>query len=66
MVPNLFFLVWIKKPIAMQERDQHFGQKDFNDAYLSQINWDWLFLKGQMIFSGIIILGLVAFLLWFV
>lgn len=39
---------------------------DAYEKYVSQINWDWLFLKGQMIFSGILLLGLILFLYWFI
>ncbi len=49
----------------MEVRQNHFGRKEVFQAYISQINWDWLFLKGQLIFIGIIFLGLLAFLIWF-
>lgn len=40
-------------------------KNDSLEGYLSQINWDWLFLKGQLIFSGILLLGLIFFIIWF-
>ena len=49
----------------MEAREKHFRQKEFVQLYLEQINWDWLFLKAQMIFGSIIVLGILAFLLWF-
>lgn len=49
----------------MEAREKRFGRKEIFEAYLSQINWDWLFLKGQLIFGVIMILGVLAFLLWF-
>lgn len=49
----------------MEARPKRIGKKDFFQAYLSQINWDWLFLKGQLIFVAILLLGLISFILWF-
>lgn len=49
----------------MEARQRQFGRKEVFEAYISQINWDWLFLKGQIIFSGILFLGILAFLFWF-
>lgn len=49
----------------MQVRERQFGRKEIFEAYISQINWDWLFLKGQLIFVSILLTGILAFLLWF-
>ena len=49
----------------MVVREKKFGRKELYEAYVSQINWDWLFLKGQLIFGGIFFIGLIAFLFWF-
>lgn len=49
----------------MEARQKHFGRKQFYEAYVSQINWDWLFLKGQLIFVLIFLIGLIGFVLWF-
>lgn len=49
----------------MVVREKKFGRKELYEAYVSQINWDWLFLKGQLIFGGILIIGVLAFLYWF-
>ena len=50
----------------MEARPKTIGKKEFFDAYLSQINWDWLFLRGQIIFAAIFLTGLLGFVLWFV
>lgn len=50
----------------MGVRGKHFGKKEFYDAYVSQINWDWLFFKALLIFGGILLIGLIVFLLWFI
>lgn len=49
----------------MEANEKQFREKEIAEFYLSQINWDWLFLKAQMIFGSIILLGVIAFLLWF-
>lgn len=41
------------------------GQKEDLRSYISHINWDWLFLKGQLIFGSILLFALVCFLVWF-
>jgi cobalamin biosynthesis protein CobD/CbiB len=53
-------------PKIMETREKRIRRRDFFQAYVSQINWDWLFLKGQFVFLAIILFGLAAFLLWFV
>jgi hypothetical protein len=50
----------------MEAREKQFGRKEIFEAYISQINWDWLFLKGQLIFTAIFLVGFLAFLFWFV
>ena len=50
----------------MELRGKEFSKREFYQAYISEINWDWLFLKGQLVFGGIMFVGLVGFLLWFV
>ncbi|NJY62769.1 hypothetical protein HC174_08365 [Salinimicrobium sp. CDJ15-81-2] len=50
----------------MVVREKKFRRKEFYEAYISQINWDWLFLKGQFIFGGILFIGVLAFLYWFI
>lgn len=49
----------------METRKKRLGGKELIQSYISQINWDWLFLKGLLIFAGIFLLGLIGFLLWF-
>ena len=49
----------------MEVREKQFGRKDFYEAYVSQINWDWLFLKAQLFFGAILLIGLAFFMLWF-
>jgi len=49
----------------MKASEKRLNRKVFFETYLSQINWDWLFLKGQLIFTGIICLGTLIFILWF-
>ncbi|MDX1603632.1 MAG: hypothetical protein R3209_11205 [Salinimicrobium sediminis] len=49
----------------MVVRQKKFGRKELYEAYISQINWDWLFLKGLLIFGGILFIGVLAFLYWF-
>ncbi|WP_423819070.1 hypothetical protein V5739_16435 [Salinimicrobium sp. TIG7-5_MAKvit] len=49
----------------MRLREKRLYKKVFLEAYLAQINWDWLFLKGQLIFTGIISLGTIIFIFWF-
>ncbi|MFD2518325.1 hypothetical protein [Salinimicrobium flavum] len=48
----------------MDAKEKKYGPEKTYESYVSQINEDWLFLKGQMIFGGILFLGLLAFLLW--
>ncbi len=40
-------------------------KKEYYQAYISQINWDWLFFKSLTIFGSILFLGIVAFILWY-
>lgn len=54
-----------QNPIIMETKGKRFGTKDFFQAYVSQVNWDWLFLKMQLIFGFIIVIGLLGFILWF-
>jgi len=54
-----------KQPVIMKTKEKHIKSKDLLENYAAQINWDWLFFKGQTIFGGILILGLMIFLLWF-
>ncbi len=49
----------------MKAKDKHLKSKDILEAYIAQINWDWLFFKGQSIFGGILFLGLMIFIFWF-
>ena len=49
----------------MEVREKHFREKEFVELYLSQINWDWLFLKAQLVFGGILLVGIILFILWF-
>lgn len=49
----------------MKTGDRKFKSREIIQTYIEQINWDWLFLKGQLIFGGIIIMGLTVFLFWF-
>lgn len=49
----------------MKAKDKHLKSKDILEAYIAQINWDWLFFKGQSIFGGILFLGLLIFIFWF-
>ncbi|MHA6281079.1 hypothetical protein ACXYMT_12940 [Salinimicrobium sp. CAU 1759] len=50
----------------MKATEKQLKRRDFFQAYVSQINWDWLFLRGQFVFLAILLLGLAAFLLWFI
>jgi hypothetical protein len=49
----------------MKGREKRVDKKLLLETYLSQINWDWLFLKGQLIFTAIICLGTLGFIIWF-
>lgn len=49
----------------MEIREKQAAKKDVYETYTQQINWDWLFLKGQIIFSVILVFGLAAFTFWF-
>lgn len=49
----------------MKARQKPLGRREILEAYISQINWDWLFLKGQLIFVIILLSGFMAFLFWF-
>ena len=40
-------------------------KNEFQENYLSRINWDWLVFKSLTIFGSIIFIGLLAFVLWF-
>lgn len=46
-------------------RNRKFSKKELITTYVAQINWDWLFLKGLLIFGSILLLGLIGFLIWF-
>jgi hypothetical protein len=50
----------------MEAREKGFRKRDFFQAYISRVNWDWLFSRGQVIFVAILLSGLAAFLLWFI
>ncbi len=49
----------------MEANDKKVKSREILEAYMEQINWDWLFFKGQLIFGGILIMGLTVFLFWF-
>lgn len=49
----------------MKAGQKPLGRRVIFEAYISQINWDWLFLKGQLIFIVILLLGVLVFLFWF-
>lgn len=49
----------------MEAREKYLGRNEIFKSYVSQINWDWLFLKGQLVFGSIFIIGFIIFLLWF-
>ncbi len=49
----------------MEAKGKKFSKKEFYKIYGAQINWDWLFLKGQLIFGSILLLGMICFILWF-
>lgn len=38
-------------------------REDLKD-YLSQINWDGMFFKVQMVLGGILLIALVFYLMW--
>lgn len=48
----------------MEASKKRLGRKEFFQEYISYINWDWLFLKGQLIFAAIFSLGFIGFVLW--
>ncbi len=48
----------------MKTKEKELRSREIIEAYMTQINWDWLFLKGQMIFGGILSIGILVFLLW--
>lgn len=48
----------------MIAKEKTSGKKEMAGSYISQINWDWLFLKGQLIFSAILLVGLMLFFFW--
>lgn len=41
------------------------GEKDNLRTYMSHINWDWLFLKGQLILVSILLIVFFLYMLWF-
>jgi hypothetical protein len=47
----------------MKEREKQMEDREDLKLYLEQINWDWLMLKGQLILGGILLLGLLGYLL---
>jgi hypothetical protein len=47
----------------MKEREKQTEDREDLKLYLEQINWDWLMLKGQLILGGILLLGLLGYLL---
>lgn len=55
---------WNLTTKIMKAKEEHLKGKDLLETYTSQINWDWLFFKGQTIFGGLLLLGLAIFLLW--
>ena len=48
----------------MKGRENKFSRKDFYDAYVDQINWDWLFFRFSVIFGLAFVIGLIFFLIW--
>ena len=48
----------------MEANENNYGRKDFYDAYVEQINWDWLFFKASVIFGLAFLIGIILFLLW--
>lgn len=51
--------------VIMKTNENHLKGKDLIEAYITQINWDWLFFKAQSIFGALLLLGLVIFMFWF-
>lgn len=49
----------------METRKKAFGSKEMYEMYANEINWDWLFLKAQLIFGVILFLGVIVAALWF-
>lgn len=49
----------------MEAKRKKISKKEFYQTYVAQINWDWLFLKAQLIFGSILLVGMVCFVLWF-
>lgn len=63
---NIAFNPIEPKPVVMEARQKRLGRREFFEEYISRINWDWLFLKGQIIFAAIIFLGIIGFILWII
>lgn len=61
----LSFYCFNQMTSIMKTKENQLKGKDLIEAYITQINWDWLFFKGQTIFAALLLLGLAIFFLWF-
>lgn len=48
----------------MEARDNLGKEREDLKDYLSQINWDGMFFKGQMIIGGILLGAFLFYFLW--
>ena len=48
----------------MEGRNNEFSRKYLYEAYVNQINWDWLFFKASVICGVAFVAGLIFFLFW--
>lgn len=48
----------------METGDNLRKEKEDLKDYLSQINWDGMFFKGQMILGGILLCAFLLYFLW--
>ncbi|MFV8837993.1 hypothetical protein [Salinimicrobium soli] len=48
----------------MKAEEKHAARKEFIRSYISQINWDYLFFRAQMVFGLLLLLGIIGFVFW--
>lgn len=48
----------------MKTREKFWEEKEEFRNYLSHINRDWRFLKGQLFLGGAFLIGMICFWLW--
>ena len=48
----------------MEARENFWKDREDLKDYTSQINWDRMFFKAQMILGGILLAGILVYLMW--